>query len=160
MPSADNPFLESARLLGHYIKAQVLISAIDMVLYAIGYAIAGLPLWPVVAVLSGLCYVIPQVGGLLAIGIAALAGLFGELDLTRWLIVLATWVAVQAIEGFVLTPRILGKRLGLPPLLVFAGLIVAGLFLGPIGLLVAVPVLGIGNIFWRYYRRQRADGKG
>jgi len=153
-PPVDNPFRESARVLGHYVKAQFMIAAIDVVLYGVGYAFAQVPWWPVVAVLSGLCYLIPQFGGLLALLIAGFAGLLGELSLTRWIIVLGTWVGVQALEGFVLTPKILGDRLGLSPLIIFLALAVAGIFLGPLGLLLAVPVLAVANIFWRYWRKR------
>jgi predicted PurR-regulated permease PerM len=64
-------------------------------------------------------------------------------------------VVVQGIEGFVLTPRILGDRLGLSPFVVFLVLIAGGFFFGPLGLVVAVPLAAVVNVFWRFWRQHR-----
>jgi len=150
--SAGNPIRESVRVLGLYIKGQILITGIVTVLYAVGFAIAKVPFWPIVAIFGGLCNVIPKFGSLIALGLAIFAGWIGGSDLSHMLMVLAAWVVVQGLEGFVLTPRILGTPLGLRPLAVFLALILGSLLFGPIGLLVAVPLLAVGNVFWRYYR--------
>jgi predicted PurR-regulated permease PerM len=152
----DNPFRESARVLGIYVKAQVIIVCIVTVLYAVGFAIARMPFWYVVAVIAGACTVIPRIGALIGLGLAAIVSYFGDLSLTNCLIVFATWVVVQGIEGFYLTPTLLGRPLGLRPLLVFVALLVGSFFFGPIGFLLAVPVLAVALVFWRYF--QERDG--
>ena len=158
MPQAiDNPFRESARVLGHYVKAQFLIAAIVTVLYVAGFAVAGMGWWAVAGLLCGACYLVPHFGGLIALGVTALAGLFADLDLTHWMLVMAVWIVVQGIEGFILTPKILGERLGLRPLVVFLVVLVASFFLGPIALFVVVPALAVANVFWRYYRQARTS---
>jgi predicted PurR-regulated permease PerM len=149
----DNPFRESARVLGLYIKGQILIAIIVTLLYAIGFAIAHVPVWPVVAILAGICNLIPRIGSLIALAIAALASWIGDSNLTNLLIVLAVWVVVQGLEGFILTPRILGNPLGLRPLVVIFALIAGSLLFGPIGLLVSVPLLAVINVFWRYFQK-------
>jgi predicted PurR-regulated permease PerM len=150
--SVGNPIRESVRVLGLYIKGQILITGIVTVLYAVGFAIAKVPFWPIVAIFGGLCHVIPKFGSLIALGLAIFASWIGGSDLSHMLMALAAWVVVQGIEGFVLTPRILGGPLGLRPLYVFLALLFGSLLFGPIGLLVAVPALAVGNVFWRYYR--------
>ncbi len=159
-PRIDNPVFESARVVGHWAKAQVLISIITAVLYSAGFAVAHVPLWLLVGLLNGFCHMIPRVGGLIGLAIAAAAALFGGLDLTHWAILLATWVIVQGIEGFILTPRIMGTRLGLSPFIVFLVLLAGGFFLGPIGLIVAVPLAAIINVFWRFFRQPRPANIG
>ncbi len=148
----DNPFLESARVLGIYVKAQVIIVCVVTVLYAIGFAIAHMPLWYVIAIVAGSCTVIPRIGSLIGLALAAIVSYFGDLSLTNCLIVFATWVVVQGVEGFYLTPTLLGRPLGLRPLLVFFALILGSFFFGPIGFLLAVPVLAVAGVFWRYFR--------
>jgi predicted PurR-regulated permease PerM len=153
----DNPFLESGRVLGHYVKSQLLITGIVSVLYSVGFALAHVPLWLLVGILNGLCYLVPRFGSLVGLAILALAGLAGELDTTHWMIAAVVWVGVQAIEGFILTPRILGNRLGLSPFVVFLVLIAGSLVFGPIGLLIAVPLAAVLNVFWRYFRQSRPE---
>lgn len=148
----ENPFLESARVLGVYVKAQVIIVCVVTVLYAIGFAIGHMPLWYVVAIIAGSCTVIPRIGSLIGLALAAIVSYFGDLSLTNCLIVFATWVVVQAVEGFYLTPTLLGRPLGLRPLLVFFALLLGSFFFGPIGFLLAVPALAVAGVFWRYFR--------
>ena len=153
----DNPFRESARVLGLYVKAQVIIACVVTVLYAIGFAIAHMPFWYVVAVIAGACTVIPRIGSLIGLALAAVVSYFGGLSLTNFLIVFATWVVVQGVEGFYLTPKLLGRPLGLRPLLVFIALLAGSFFFGPIGFLLAVPALAVAGVFWRYFRDRAVD---
>jgi predicted PurR-regulated permease PerM len=147
----DNPFKESIRVLGIYVRAQVLIIAIVSLMYATGFALAHMPFWYLVAPLAGICYAIPHIGSLIGLAIAGIAGFFGDANL---LIVFATWVVVQSVEGFFLTPSLLGRPLGLRPLLVFVTLLAGSFFFGPVGFLLAVPILAVGNVFWRYFRQR------
>jgi predicted PurR-regulated permease PerM len=158
MPTPDrprvitNPVRESVRVLGIYVRGQFIMVGIMTVLYAVGFAIAHVPIWPVVAILCGLCYLVPHFGSLIALGIVSLDSLLFDQNLMHLLGVFAAWVIIQALEGFWLTPRILGKPLGLRPLLVFIALVIASIFFGPIGFLLTVPVLAVANVFWRYFR--------
>jgi predicted PurR-regulated permease PerM len=152
----DNPFRESVRVLGLYVKAQVIIVCVVTVLYAIGFAIAHMPLWYLVAVIAGACTVIPRIGSLIGLALAAIVSYFGDVSLTNCLIVFATWVVVQGVEGFYLTPKLLGKPLGLRPLLVFVALLAGSFLFGPIGFLLAVPALAVAGVFWRYFRDRDA----
>ncbi len=151
-----NPFRESVRMLGLFIRGQVIIIGILMILYAIGFAAAHVPVWPLVAILAGLCYAVPYFGSLIALTIAGTMSALFDGNLTHLLTVLGVWVVIQGIEGFWLTPRILGKPLGLRPLVVFFALIAASLLFGPIGFLLTVPALAVGNVFWRYFREREA----
>lgn len=155
----NNPFAESARVLGLYIKGQIIVVSVVTALYALGFAVAHVPVWYLVAVLAGACNVIPRIGSLMGLAIAALFAYLPGLDFKRLVIVFAIWVVVQAFEGFYLTPKVLGRPLGLRPLLVFFALLAGSFFFGPIGFLLAVPALAVGNVFWRYFR-QRAKEAG
>ena len=147
----DAPFRESIRILGLYIRAQIFIALILTVLYAIGFAIAHVPWWPVIAIVGGLTSIIPRVGSLVPLGLAALANLLGDRNITHLLIAFLAWVLIQALEGFFITPRLLSKPLGLRPLPVFVALLAGSFLFGPIGLLLAVPVLAIVAVFWRHF---------
>jgi predicted PurR-regulated permease PerM len=158
MTGSGNPFRESGRVLGTWLMGQILITGITTVLYAVGFYFSRVPLWPLVALLNGLLYLVPRIGGLIGLAIAAACGFFGELDVNHWAILLGTWILVQAIEGFILTPKILGDRLGLSPMLVFLALIAGSFFFGPVGLIAAVPVLAVAGVWWRYFNKRGAAG--
>jgi len=153
-PAPGNPVHESFRVLGLYVRAQFLIAGILTVLYAIGFAIAHVPLWPVIAVVGGLSNFVPRVGSLIPLALMAVANAIAERNMTDWLIAFGAWVLVQLLEGFVITPRLLSKPLGLRPLPVFLVLLAGSFFFGPVGLLVAVPVLAVGMVFWRHLTRK------
>lgn len=149
----EDPVRESFRVLGLYIRAQFLIAGILTILYAIGFGIARVPLWPVIAIIGGLSTLIPRVGSLIPLGLAALANLIGDRNWTHLAIAFGAWVVIQGLEGFFITPRLLSKPLGLKPLPVFLALLAGSFFFGPIGLLVAVPILAVAGVFWRYMKR-------
>lgn len=132
-----------------YARGQLLISLILSALYAIGFAIAGMPFWPLVALLCGFLNLIPYIGGIIALLIAVGAILMVDLDWMRALIVVGIYAAVQLFEGLYLTPKILGKNFEIRPLHVFALLLVAGALAGPIGMMFAIPVFVIGRMLWR-----------
>ena len=151
----DNPFRESVRVLGLYVKGTLLVAAWVTLLYAIGYAIIGVPVWLVIAILSGTLNVIPRVGSLIALLLAALVSWFVYTD-NLWIMlkVLVVWIIVQTIEGFILTPKILGKSLNMSAWTIFVALLLASFLLGPIGFLFTVPALAVANVFWQHYRKK------
>src|SRR3954462_1055141 len=103
----DRPFRESVRVLGIYLRAQIVIAVIVTILYAIGFAVAHVPLWPLIAIISGISTLVPRFGSLVPLVLVAIAMLLAQRDLTHLLIAFATWVVVQAVEGFVLQPILL-----------------------------------------------------
>ena len=62
------------------------------------------------------------------------------------------FTAVQCVEGYYLTPRILGGRLSLHPMAVFLGLLIGGKLFGFLGVLLAVPVIAVTQVFLKFLR--------
>jgi predicted PurR-regulated permease PerM len=149
----QDPIHESFRVLGLYIRAQFLIAGILTVLYAVGFGVAHVPLWPIIAIIGGLSTLIPRVGSLIPLSLAALANLIGDRNWTHLAIAFGAWVIIQALEGFFITPRLLSKPLGLKPLPVFLAILAGSFLFGPIGVLLAVPILAVAGVFWRWYLR-------
>ncbi len=140
-----------AGTLGAWVKGQVIVSSILTLLYAIGFAAVGLPFWFVLAPLCGFLNFVPYFGYLIGLGLVGLEGALAGLSFERVIAAVLVFVAVGAVESWYLTPRILGRRLGLKPLWVFAAILVAGTGFGFIGLLLAVPVLAVASVVWRFY---------
>jgi predicted PurR-regulated permease PerM len=149
---------EILTVLGIWIKGRIVIWLSVTALYLAGFAIAGTPLWPVLAVLCGFVEAIPHFGmifGLLLVLLFSVLGGNGEMPVV--LAALAVWLFVQVLEIFVIGPRVLGRKLGLNSWLVLLGGIAAALIAGPIGILVATPLMAAGAVIWR--RIRRVNGK-
>lgn len=145
------------RTLSGYVAGQAKVSAVLGCLYAIGYALSGVPFWFILGFLSGALNIIPFVGSLIGLAITAYAVLLNDGRLANYVGVLVTFVLVQGLEGFWLTPRILGRRVGLSPLYVFLAVLAGGAMFGPLGVLFAVPVLAVVAVLWRHAAKRRAS---
>ena len=95
-------------------------------------------------------------GSLIGLALTAYVVLLNDGTLWNYIGVLITFVVVQGLEGFWITPRILGRRVGLSPLYVFFAVLVGGAMFGPIGVLFAVPVLAVLGVLWRHAAKRRA----
>jgi len=145
-------FDESGRILESYVRGQLLIGAIMAICYAVGFWFLGVPAWAGIAMIAGLLNAVPYVGTILGIILAGgftVASGGGVGDIAA---VLGVFVAVQTLEGYVLTPRILGGRLNLHPMAVFLGLLIGGKLFGLLGVILAIPAIAIGKVFFKFLR--------
>ena len=156
MRRSDEPLgKELIGTLGGYMIGQIKVAAIVGLLYTIGFAIAKMPGWFIVGPLCGALNVVPIVGAVIALLLAAGITLLGDARLYNFIALLVTFVIVQGLEGFYLTPKLLGERVGLRPLSVFVAIAAGGFAFGPLGVLLAVPALAVLAVFWRRARRPR-----
>ncbi len=145
-------FDESGRILESYVRGQLLIGLIMAIFYAVGFWFLGVPAWAGIAMISGLLNAVPYVGTILGIVLAGgftLAGGGGIWDIAA---VLGVFVAVQTLEGYYLTPKILGGRLNLHPMAVFLGLLIGGKLFGLLGVILAIPAIAIAKVFYKFLR--------
>jgi predicted PurR-regulated permease PerM len=133
-------------VISSYVRNQLVIALVMGVLYAIGFAVARVPLALSIGLLSGLLNFIPYLGTLtgltLSLSFVALDG--GEI--ARILGVLAVFIIVQSVEGYYLTPKLLGGSLDLHPMWVLVGLMIGGSLFGILGIILAVPVIAIAKV--------------
>ncbi|HXG67528.1 MAG TPA: AI-2E family transporter [Blastocatellia bacterium] len=150
-------FDEVGRILASYVRGQLLIAMIMAALYAVGFAALGVPAWAGIAALAGLLNAIPYVGTILGLILATGFTLAEGGGLWRIAGVVGVFAAVQSIEGYYLTPRILGGRLSLHPMAVFLGLLIGGKLFGILGVILAVPVIAVGKVFLKFLRELYKD---
>jgi predicted PurR-regulated permease PerM len=122
-----------------FVRGQMTIGAVLFLLYAIGLWGVGVKLWVLIAVISGFGNMVPYVGTCLGILFGSLMALVTFGDLTHLLIVWAVFGVVQFLEGTVITPRILGDKVGLSPLAVILAIVAGGTLFGLMGIFLAVP---------------------
>lgn len=140
-------------VLRRYFRGQFVIAMSTGVLFAIGFSIIGLPMAVPFGLFVGALNMIPylQIVALVpAIGLVLLNYLSGQGDLMWSLIFLAlVFVVVQLIQDAVLTPRIMGKAVGLSPVAILLGVFIWGKLLGFLGLLLAIPLTCLGIAYYR-----------
>jgi predicted PurR-regulated permease PerM len=145
-------FDEVGRILQSYVLGQLMIAIIMGCLYAVGFAALQVPAWAGIAALSGFLNVIPYVGTAFGIVLASGFTFAHTGEMWRVLGVLGVFTAVQCVEGYYLTPRILGGRLSLHPMAVFLGLLIGGKLFGFLGVLLAVPSIAVAQVFIKFFR--------
>ena len=143
---------EVGRILQSYVLGQLLIAIIMAGLYAIGFWFLQVPAWAGLAALSGFLNVVPYVGTALGVVLASGFTFAAGADLWRVAGVVGVFIAVQTVEGYFLTPKILGGRLALHPMALFLGLLIGGRLFGFLGVLLAVPVIAIAQVFLKFFR--------
>ena len=146
-------------VVGGYIRGQISLCFIVGVIVGVGMAILGMPYAVLLGVLTFITEFIPVLGTIVAGTISVL------LALTQgWLtavLVLIFFVLVHIFEGYVLAPRLLGKAVGLHPVVSLLALIIGAELFGPWGVIFASPAAGLiqafGLAFWISYRRAHSD---
>jgi predicted PurR-regulated permease PerM len=129
--------------LRQYVRGQATVCAVVAVLLGVGLGLIGMELAIVMAVTSGLATFVPYFGPLLSGVTAMLLAMLEFGDISHGLMVAAVYGAVYTLEAFVITPRVIGHRIGLHPLLVMVAVLAAGKLLGVWGILFAVPAAAI-----------------
>ncbi|WP_338079621.1 AI-2E family transporter [Corynebacterium appendicis] len=135
--------------LGGYIRAQAVVSLIDALFIGIGIWIVGVPMAFTLAVITFMAGFIPLVGAIVAGALAVLIALV-SLGFTKALIVLAIVLAVQQLEGNVLSPLLQSRAMKLHPVIVLVSVTVGGGLFGLVGAFLAVPVAATVAVVFRY----------
>lgn len=119
-----------------------------------GISDVDVPYAVVIGILTGVFNLIPTVGIFLNLGVAMIIYLFAPGDFWMNTLITAVMVlALHALNSYLIEPRILGDRVGLPPVLLIASLFVFSHFLGFVGLLIAVPTTAVIAMFLKEWYR-------
>jgi predicted PurR-regulated permease PerM len=145
-------FDEVGRILESYVRGQLLIAMLMGAMYAAGFVALKVPAWAGIATLAGFLNAIPYVGTIAGLILATGFTLADGGGIWRVAGVVGVFAVVQSIEGYYLTPRILGGRLSLHPMAVFLGLLIGGKLFGVLGIILAVPTIAVAKVFLKFFR--------
>jgi len=141
--SVDSFTKEADQVLGQYLRGQLLVMLTMAVFYSTGLALFGLDLAVPIGVFTGLAMFVPYVGFGIGLVLAIVAGILQFASIKALVMVAAVYGSGQVIEGFYLTPRLVGQRIGLHPLVVIFALLAFGQLFGFVGVLVALPASAV-----------------
>jgi predicted PurR-regulated permease PerM len=144
---------ETNALLGQYLRGQLLVMFVLAVYYSAALAAAGFDVALPVGIVTGLLVFIPYLGFGLGLALALIAAVLQFQGLSGLAYVAVIYGAGQVIEGFFLTPRLVGERIGLNPLAVIFALLAFGQLFGFAGVLLALPASAVLMVAFRHLRR-------
>ena len=142
---------ECHEVIGAFLRGQLLVMLALAVIYAAGLMLVGLELGLLIGVLAGLASIVPYMGFVVGIGAAVLAVLFQfGLQPLPLLGVAAVFSVGQLLEGMLLTPLLVGDRIGLHPVAVIFAVLAGGQLFGFTGVLLALPVAAVIMVLLRH----------
>lgn len=147
---------EIGRIIGGYIRGQFIVVLISMVNLSIGFTILGVPYGIVLGIFAGLTNFIPTFGLWLSITVASIVGAtMGDPWYQYLPYIYLVFGVEQILETGFIVPRVVGKHVGLHPLIVMMSLLIFGFMFGFLGLIIAVPTVALLSIFYQQYKDTR-----
>ena len=131
---------EIDQMLAEFLRGQLTVMLIMSVFYSAGLWLAGLDNALPIGIIAGLLNFVPYLGPALGMGLALLVGALQFSSFSQIIPVLAVFGVGQLIESNVITPKLVGQRIGLHPVVVIFALLAGGQLFGFAGVLLALPV--------------------
>jgi len=130
-------------ILKHYFAGQLIICFILAFIYSVGLSIIGVNFGILVGIMTGFLFIVPYVGAATGFAVSMMIGVF-EFGFDKHLVyIIVLFATVSIVEPLFITPKIIGSRLGLHPVVVIIALLSGAATFGILGLLVAVPFTAI-----------------
>jgi predicted PurR-regulated permease PerM len=134
------------RTLGGYVRGQLTASILLSLLYAAGLVLAGVRLAIPIGFITGMLAFVPYVGFGIGLSMAIGMSLLDWQGENHFIAALAVMLVVQMLDGMIITPRIVGKSVGLRPIEVLLTMMAAATLFGFLGVLLAVPLGAVVKI--------------
>ena len=141
---------ETDEVLGAFLRGQLLVMIALAFIYSTGLGLVGLKFAIAIGVVSGLVSFVPYLGFIFGITLASLTVVLEPDPLWRLVGVVATFSIGQLLEGSVLTPKLVGDRIGLHPVLIIFAVAAGGQLFGFFGVLLALPAASVLSVLVRF----------
>ncbi len=130
-------------IVGRYIRGTTIIAIFDSIAVTIGFSIIGIPYALVLGILSGFLFFIPYFGFITMLIISTVVATLNPVTTIYFVgSAIGYLVTIHIIENFILSPRIIGRKIGLHPIVLLLSIFLFGYLFGFIGLLIAIPAAG------------------
>jgi predicted PurR-regulated permease PerM len=138
------------RTLASYLRGQVMVMMVMSVFYIILFSLIDLNFGLVIGLLAGCVVIVPYLGSAVSIGLGLVVA-YGQFGVeSPFFFVLAVFGAGQVLEAQILTPKIIGDRVGLHPLWLLFGMLAGAVLLGFVGVLLAVPLTAVIGVLAKF----------
>ncbi|MCW5730506.1 MAG: AI-2E family transporter [Alphaproteobacteria bacterium] len=151
---------EINRTLAGFVRGQLSVCLVMAVYYALALSIIGLDFGLIIGLLSGAISFIPYVGALLGFGVSVAVALVQFWPEYPWIIAtIAVFALGQFAEGNLISPKLVGDRVGLHPVWLIFALLAFGLLFGFVGILIAVPAAAVIGVLTRFAIARYLDSR-
>ncbi|MBT8102015.1 MAG: AI-2E family transporter [Gammaproteobacteria bacterium] len=141
---------ETDEVLSAFLRGQLLVMAALATIYSVGLGLVGLKFAIAIGVVSGLVSFVPYLGFVFGIALAGLTVALEPNPLWQLVGVVVTFSLAQFIEGSVLTPKLVGDRIGLHPVIIIFAVAAGGQLFGFFGILLALPAAAVLSVLVRF----------
>lgn len=141
---------ESDKILGAFMRGQLLVMLALGVFYGAGLGVVGLTVGPLIGMVAGLLSFVPYLGFIIGFVAAIVAALVQYGDWAHVLMVCGVFAVGQLLEGYVLVPKLVGDKIGLHPVAVMFAVLAGGYLFGFLGVLLALPAASVIMVLLRY----------
>ncbi len=153
-PTVSRLVNEIDEVLGCFVRGQLMVMVALGVIYTVGLSLLGLDLAFIIGMGAGLLSVVPYLGTAVGLVAAVLAAIVQYQDVFHTVMVLLVFGLGQTLEGMVLTPKLVGDRIGLHPVTVIFAVLAGGQLFGFLGILLALPAASALNVLVRDLRNK------
>jgi predicted PurR-regulated permease PerM len=143
---------EADAVLAQFLRGQLSVMLLMSVFYAVGLLLAGVQFALPIGIVTGMLVFIPYLGAILGLVLASLVALTQFEHFSGILLVWGVIAAGQLLEGMVVTPKLVGERIGLHPLVVVFALLAFGQLFGFFGVLLALPISAVLLVGLRHFK--------
>lgn len=162
-PQVQRISLDVKQSMNHYFRGQALIALVVAVIYSVGFLIVGLPLAVIMGIFIGILFMVPYLQFISIIPVTLLClvvSIDSSIDFWPiWWECMAVYAVVQIVADIILTPKIMGKAMGLNPAIILLSLSIWGSLLGILGMLIALPVTTLLLSYYDTYIIRRDDSR-
>lgn len=158
-PTVSRLARESDSVLAGFLRGQLSVMLALGAIYSIGLWMAGIDLALLIGMISGIISFIPYMGAVVGIGIGLIAALVQHGDWLHVILVCVVFGVGQTLESVLLTPWLVGDRIGMHPVAVIFAVMAGGQLFGFVGVLLALPVAAVVMVLLRYLYEQYTSSR-
>lgn len=141
---------KTATLVQQYLVGKLFLILLLAVLYSIGLGISGVNYFILISFIAAFLTLIPYIGNIIGFMLALVFGFLTTGETTVLIGIIITFTVAQFVESYILEPYVVGDKVNLHPFLVILSIIAGNMIWGVMGMILAIPVLGILNIIMNH----------
>ncbi len=158
-PTVVRLVTECDTVLSAFFRGQLLVMLVLGLIYSVGLALVGLQISFIVGLVAGLFSIVPYLGFIVGVTVASIASYVQDGSLMSVGLVWLVFIVGHVIEHMVLTPKLVGDRIGLHPVAVIFAILAGGCLFGFPGILLALPVAAVIMVWIRYLHQRYFKSK-
>ena len=142
---------ESNDVLGGFLRGQFLVMVADAIMYGVGLSLFGIKIGILIGLIGGALSFVPYLGPTSVVIMGLVAALVQGLGWQGVIGVGVVWAVAQLVESYLLTPKLVGDRIGLHPMVVIFAVMAGGALFGFVGMILALPASAVLNVLLRFW---------